>query len=52
MQRQRWPQLAAIALDIFPTPVMSDEPEPVLSEADAAIGSRRRPMTADTVKST
>jgi hypothetical protein len=51
-QRQRWPHLSAMALDVFSTPVMSDEPERVFSEAGAALGTRRRSLSADTVKNT
>jgi len=49
-QRGRWPQLAALALDTFLTPVMSDEPERVFSEAGAMIDTRRRLLGEETVK--
>ncbi|KAK3614370.1 hypothetical protein LTR22_027809, partial [Elasticomyces elasticus] len=31
--QQRWPQLAAMALNVYSTPTMSDDPERVFSEA-------------------
>jgi len=49
-QRGRWPQLAALALDSFSTPVMSDEPGRVFSEARAMIGTRRRLLGEGTVE--
>jgi hypothetical protein len=37
-----WPHLAAMALDIYSIPVMSDEPERVFSITGAAVNPRRR----------
>jgi len=48
-QQQRWPQLAALALDTFSTLVMSDEPERIFSEAGATIGTRRRLLGEETI---
>ena len=49
-QRHRWPHLAAMALDVYSTPVMSDEPERIFSEAGAAIGTRRRSLNPGTIR--
>jgi hypothetical protein len=51
-QQQRWPQLAKLALDVFSTPVMSDEPERLFSETGAILSPRRRLTLADTIKHT
>jgi len=51
-QLQRWPHLTAMALDVYSTPVMSDEPERVFSEVGAALGTRRRLLSADSMKFT
>jgi len=51
-QKRRWPQLSAMALDVYSTPVMSDEPERVFSEVGAALGTRRRLLSADSMKFT
>jgi len=48
--KERWPLLAKMALDIFATPTMSDEPERVFSTAGAAISSRRRSMSDETIE--
>jgi hypothetical protein len=48
--RSRWPQLAAMALDVYSTPVMSDEPERVFSVTGALIGTRRRTMSSDSIR--
>jgi hypothetical protein len=45
-----WPELAKIALDIYCTPPMSDEPERVFSIAGNTLNPRRRMMTEDTVQ--
>jgi len=39
-----------MALDIFATPTMSDEPERVFSTAGAAISLRRRLISDKTIK--
>ena len=49
-QRGRWPQLAKLALDVYSTPVMSDEPERVFSATGAMIGPRRRLLSAETIQ--
>lgn len=49
-QRQRWPQLSAMALDIYATPAMSDAPERLFSEAGAAIDPRRQRLHSETVQ--
>jgi hypothetical protein len=45
-----WPELAKMALDIYCTPPMSDEPERVFSIAGNTLNARRRVMTEDTVQ--
>lgn len=45
-----WPQLAQMALDIFSTPCMSDEPERVFSEAGNTMQPRRRQMHSDSMQ--
>lgn len=47
---KRWPQLAALALDIFATPVMLDEPERVFSVAGAAVSPPRRLLNSETIE--
>ncbi|KAK4967048.1 hypothetical protein LTR66_011970 [Elasticomyces elasticus] len=49
-RRERWPQLAALAMDIYATPVISDDPERVFSRTRAAFPPRRRAMGSDTIK--
>jgi hypothetical protein len=48
--RSRWPQLAAMALDIYSAAVMSDEPERVFSMTGAAIDPRRRLLEDDSIR--
>jgi hypothetical protein len=48
-KRSIWPQLAALALDIFSIPVMSDEPERVFSTTGAAVTPRRRSLLDTTI---
>lgn len=48
--RSKWPQLAALALDIYAAAVMSDEPERVFSMTGAAVSSRRRLLDDTTVR--
>jgi hypothetical protein len=45
-----WPQLAQLALDMFSTPAMSDEPERVFSMAGNTLSPRRRRLNGDTVQ--
>lgn len=47
-QRSRWPHLSALAVDVYSTLTMSDEPERVFSETGALIGTRRRSLKAET----
>lgn len=49
-QRDRWPDLSAMALDIYATPAMSDAPERIFSETGAAVGPRRRLLHSETIK--
>jgi hypothetical protein len=44
-----WPHLAAMALDIYSVPVMSDEPERVFSITGAAITPRRRLLNSEKI---
>jgi len=48
--KERWPLLAKMALDIFATLTILDEPERVFSTAGAAISSRRRSISDKTIK--
>ena len=48
-KRSYWPQLAALALDIYSLPVMSDEPERVFSTTGAAVTPRRRSLLDETI---
>jgi len=48
-KRSDWPQLAAMALNIYSIPVMSDEPKRVFSETGAAVPPRRRLLQSDTI---
>ena len=48
-QRQQWPHLSALALDVYSVPVMSDEPERVFSIIGAAITPRRRLLKSDKI---
>jgi hypothetical protein len=45
-----WPQLARMALDVFSTPPMSDEPERVFSIAGNLLSPRRRTMKGESVE--
>jgi hypothetical protein len=45
-----WPQLARMALDVFSTPPMSDEPERVFSIAGNLLSPRRRKMKGESVE--
>ena len=46
---KQWPQLAQMALDVYSTPAMSDEPERVFSIAGNVLSVRRRRLTSDAV---
>ena len=48
-KRQYWPQLAALALDLYSIPLMSDEPERVFSTTGAAVTPRRRSLLDGTI---
>jgi hypothetical protein len=43
-KRPIWPQLSQMALDLFTTPAMSDEPERVFSMAGNLLNPRRRQL--------
>jgi hypothetical protein len=45
-----WPQLAQMALDVYSTPAMSDEPERVFSSGGALLVPRRRQLSAGHVR--
>jgi hypothetical protein len=45
-----WPQLAQMALDVYSTPAMSDEPERVFSVVGNLMAPRRRRMTGEGVE--
>ena len=48
--RQRWPQLASLALDIFASQAMSDAPERIFSIPGDVISPRRRTLGDDTIR--
>jgi hypothetical protein len=45
-KRAVWPQLAQMALDVYSTPAMSDEPERVFSVSGNVLAPRRRSLTS------
>ena len=45
-KRAIWPQLAQMALDVYSTPAMSDEPERVFSIAGSVLQPSRRRLTS------
>jgi hypothetical protein len=45
-----WPQLAAMALDIFSVPAMSDEPEQIFSQTGHILAPRRRSLTSKSME--
>ena len=47
--RQRWPRLALMAIDLFSIPAMSSEPERVFSDAGDIITPKRNRLHADIV---
>jgi len=49
-QRQRWPGLSCMAIDILSIPAMSDEPERVFSGARRTISWDRAQMGAETIE--
>jgi hypothetical protein len=49
-KRSIWPQLAEMALDVYSTPCMSDEPERVFSTTGALLQPRRRTLKGDIVE--
>jgi hypothetical protein len=49
-KRKLWPQLARMALDIYSTPAMSDEPERVFSIAGHVLAPSRRCLTSDAMQ--
>jgi hypothetical protein len=46
-KRAIWPQLAQIALDIYSTPAMSDEPERVFSDGGSVLAPSRRRLASE-----
>jgi hypothetical protein len=48
-KRPIWPQLAQMALDIYPMPAMRDEPERVFSATGTLLTPRRRQMTGEEI---
>jgi hypothetical protein len=52
MQRQRWPRLSYMAIDILSIPAMSDEPERVFSGARRTISWERGQMEPETLEMT
>ena len=46
---KQWPQLAQMALNVYSTLAMSDEPERVFSIAGNVLSVRRRRLTSDAV---
>jgi hypothetical protein len=49
-KRAIWPQLAQMALDIYSTPAMSDEPERVFSIAGHVLPPSRRRLTSEAMQ--
>lgn len=49
-QRQRWPRLSLMAIDILSIPPMSDEPERVFSGGRRTVGWDRAKMEAETIE--
>ncbi|KAM0708864.1 hypothetical protein Q7P35_002900 [Cladosporium inversicolor] len=49
-KRAIWPQLAQMALDIYSTPAMSDEPERVFSVAGNVLAPSRRRLTSEVMQ--
>jgi hypothetical protein len=49
-KRSIWPQLAEMALDVYSTPYMSDEPERVFSATGTSLTPRRRTLKGDIIE--
>ena len=49
-KRAIWPQLVQIALDVYATPAISDEPERVFSIASNLLSPRRRKLIGEGVE--
>lgn len=49
-KRSVWPQLAQMALDVYSTPAMSDEPERIFSQGGNLLQPRRQRLTGDAVQ--
>jgi hypothetical protein len=49
-KRSIWPELARMALDVYSTPLMSDEPERVFSTTGNLMSTRRRHLTGQGVE--
>jgi hypothetical protein len=52
MQRQRWPRLLHMAIDILLIPAMSDKPERVFSGARRTISWERGQIEPETLEMT
>ena len=50
MQRERWPRLSLMAINILSIPPMSDEPERVFSDARRTVSWDRGQMEAETIE--
>jgi hypothetical protein len=49
-KRSIWPELAQMALDIYSTPLISDEPERVFSDTGGLLSLKRRLMNGEGVE--
>jgi hypothetical protein len=49
-KRAQWPQLVQMALDVYSTPAMSDEPERVFSITSNLLAQRCRRLTGGVVQ--
>lgn len=49
-KRPIWPQLSQMALDVFSTPAMSDEPERIFSMARNLLNPRRRSLKGEGIE--
>jgi hypothetical protein len=45
-----WPELAAVALDIYSVPAMSDEPERIFSQTGRILAPRRRSLRSKSME--
>jgi hypothetical protein len=49
-QRERWPRLSLMAIDILSIPAMSDEPERIFSGARRTVSWERAKLGVDTIE--